>query len=133
MNIKLLFVLLFTTLFLSCSSNTVGPVSSSGTIPPNFFIDQNYPNPFTDSTWVTYGVPGTGGGGQFVSLLIFDRFHNLVRTLADNNHHPPGSFTEVWDGRDVDYKRVPSGIYVIELYGSSPNTYISRITAVRTR
>ena len=131
MNLKVLFILFFSVLLFSCSPSTVGPVSSSGTIPPNFFIDQNYPNPFTDSTWIPYGVPSTGGQSEFVSLLVFDRFNNPVRTLAYNPHHPFGSFTAIWDGRDDEYKRVPPGIYVIELYGSSPNTYISRISAVR--
>jgi len=131
MNLKLLFILLFSAALFSCSQSPVGPVSSSGNIPPNFFIEQNYPNPFTDSTWILYGVPSTGGQNEFVSLLVFDRFHNPVRTLAYNPHHPFGSFTVIWDGRDNDYKRVPPGIYVIELYGVSPNTYISRISAVR--
>lgn len=113
----------------SCTMS-VGPLTSSGNVPPQFFLNQNYPNPFTDSTLVPYGVPANGG---FVSLQIFDKYHNLVRVLAYNPSAPAGSFTEVWDGRDTEYEEVPPGIYIIELYGSSPNTFISRIAAVRIK
>jgi hypothetical protein len=133
MNLKLSALVFICASILSCSSNTVGPVASSGNVPPNFFIDQNYPNPFKDTTMVRYGVPSTGGPTEFVSLLIFDKFYNPVRTLAYNNSHPFGTFTVTWDGRDMEYKRVPPGIYIIELYGSSPNTFISRITAVKSK
>jgi flagellar hook assembly protein FlgD len=114
---------------LSCTMS-VGPLTSSGNVPPQFFLDQNFPNPFTDSTSVRYGVPANGG---FVSLQIFDTYHNLVRVLAYNPSAPEGTFTEIWDGRDVDYEEVPPGIYIIELYGSSPNTFISRIAVVRIK
>jgi flagellar hook assembly protein FlgD len=114
-------------------SDTVGPVASSGNIPAQFFINQNFPNPFIDTTSITYGVPSTGGPTEFVSVEIFDKYYNSVRTLAYNAHHPFGTFTVVWDGRDVEYKKVPPGIYIIEMYGSSPNTFISRIVAVRTK
>ena len=133
MNLKLLITIFATTAFLSCIASPVGPVSSSGNAPPVFFLNQNYPNPFTDTTWVPYGVPPTGGSNPFVSLLVFDKYHNLVRTLAYNYHHPAGSFTLPWDGRGDDYYLVPPGIYVIELYGSSPTSFIARIAAIRTK
>lgn len=133
MNLKILSCTFLSVVFLSCINNTVGPVVSSGTPPPQFFLNQNYPNPFTDSTWIVYGVPLTGGAQQFVSVIAFDKLHNTVRTLAYNDHHPAGTDTVVWDGRDENYKRVPAGIYIIELYGSSPNTFLKRVTAVRSR
>ncbi|MGA7159900.1 MAG: FlgD immunoglobulin-like domain containing protein [Bacteroidota bacterium] len=128
-NTRLLFLSLLAFTLLSCTAS-VGPLTSFGNVPPQFFLDQNFPNPFTDSTSIPYGVPENGG---FVTLQIFDKYHNLVRVLAYNVSAPPGSFTEVWDGRNTNYDEVPPGIYVVELYGSSPNTFISRIAAVKIR
>lgn len=133
MNLRTLCCAFLSLVFASCLNNTVGPVASSGTPPPQFFLNQNYPNPFTDSTWIVYGVPSTGGQNSFVSLIVFDKLHNTVRTLAFNQLHPAGIDTLAWDGRDENYKRVPAGIYVIELYGASPNVFLKRITAVKGR
>lgn len=130
MNNKSLFPFLLCLAFFSCNPSPVGPLVSSGPAPGTFYLNQNYPNPFKDTTWVPYGVPLNGG---FVSLKIFDKFYNPVRVLAYNGSHPSGPFNPIWDGRDADYKKVPPGIYIIELYGSSPNTFISRITAVKTK
>lgn len=130
MNINLLWILLLPAFLFSCRESPVGPLGGNGNIPPSFFIHQNYPNPFRDSTWIEYGVPSSR---SFVSVLVFDKFHAPVRTLAYNYSHPVGTFTLAWDGRDDDYKKSPPGIYVIEMYGASPNTFISRIMAVRTK
>ena len=130
MNTKSLFLFLLCLAFFSCTSPPVGPLVGSGPVPGTFFINQNYPNPFKDSTRIPYGVPNNGG---YVALQIFDKYYTPVRVLALNYSHPAGSWETIWDGRDADYKKVPPGIYIIELYGSSPNTFISRITAVKTK
>ncbi len=134
MNIKLLWVFLLPAFLLSCRQSPVGPVAGNGNVPLNFFIHQNYPNPFRDTTWIEYGVPSAGlNYTSFVSVLVFDKFHTPVRTLSYNHSHPAGTYTLIWDGRDDDYKKSPPGIYIIEMYGASPNTFISRIMAVRSK
>ena len=133
MNLKTLCCAFLPLVFASCLNNTVGPVASSGLPPPRFYLNQNYPNPFTDTTWIDYGVPSTGGQNSFVSLIVFDKLHNIVRTFAFNYNAPPDSNHLSWDGRDENYKRVPAGIYVIELYGASPTVFLKRITAVKGR
>lgn len=125
------FVLLFFAIsFVSCREGPIGPSTSNGPAPGDYFLYQNFPNPFTDTTWIPYGVPA---GGGYVELTIYDKYYNAVQTLARNYQHPSGAWNAVWNGRDSQYKRVPPGFYIVELYGSQPHIFISRITIVRIK
>jgi hypothetical protein len=130
MKCKCFALVLFTLSFISCRNEPIGPSSSSGPAPADYFLLQNYPNPFTDTTWIPYGVPS---GSGYVELKIYDKYYNPVQTFARNGNFPPGIYTAVWDGRDSEYKKVPPGLYIAELYGAQPYIYISRITIVRIR
>ncbi len=125
------FVLVFFALsFVSCREGPIGPSSSNGPAPGDYFLYQNFPNPFTDTTWIPYGVPA---GGGYVELTIYDKYFNAVQTLTRNDHAFSGTWNAVWDGRDSQYKKVPPGFYIVELYGSQPHIFISRITIVRIK
>jgi hypothetical protein len=125
------FALIFFALsFISCTSEPIGPSSSSGPVPGDYFLNQNYPNPFTDTTWIPYGVPS---GSGYVELTIYDKYNNPVQTFARNYNFLPGTYTAVWDGRDSQYKNVPPGFYIVELYGAQPHIFISRITIIRIK
>jgi hypothetical protein len=98
--------------FISCKDQAI-----DNTPPPSYVLKQNYPNPFTDTTWIIYGVPfaGTNATGPWVRLVIKDRFNNTEATLVDTHNHPAGDFTVVWTGRGANYQKVSAGIYYIEL------------------
>jgi hypothetical protein len=52
------------------------------TLPANqFSLGQNYPNPFSNSTTITYQLPADG----FVSLKVYDAIGNEVATLVSSN------------------------------------------------
>ena len=89
----------------------------NNTPPPSYDLKQNYPNPFTDSTWIIYGVPSAGknAAGPWVRIVIKDRFNQTEATLVDTYNHPAGYDTVVWNGRGANYQKVPAGIYYIEL------------------
>ena len=94
-----------------------------GVVPATYQLQQNYPNPFRDTTRIDYGIPGSGT--SHIKLIVYDVNKAEVATLVNNLFHPPGSFSVVWDGRDDSYTRVPKGLYLIELSGPA-DTYSDR-------
>ena len=115
----------------SCKEPITGPQLGIGPIPATFFLKQNYPNPFKDTTNIEYGIPSTGGSNSLVTIVVYDLFKKEMRTLVDNYYHPPGTFQTKWDGLDSKGIAVPSGLYVIEMKGYTPQTTILRITAIK--
>lgn len=98
--------------FLGCEQEVVN------TPPASYEMSQNFPNPFTDTTTIYYGVPAVGGHatGPHVRLVVNDRFNFTVATLVDTYNHSAGSnFKVVWDGRGTNYQVVSPGVYYIEL------------------
>jgi hypothetical protein len=98
--------------FISCKDQAI-----NNPPPPAYDLKQNYPNPFTDTTWIIYGVPSVGPNatGPWVRVVIKDRFNQTEATLVDTHNHPAGYDTVIWTGRGANYQKVPAGIYYIEL------------------
>jgi len=94
-------------------------------------MNQNFPNPFTDTTNVEYGVPSAGGVQSRVTMIVYDRFQQEIRTIVYNNSHPSGLFLAKWDGLDNRGTSVSPGIYIIELRGYTPQTTIIQVTALK--
>jgi len=93
-------------------SRTGGPPVSIQTdeIPATAILQNNFPNPFTESTLIRYslGRPGT------IALSVFDAYGRLVR-LLDAGHKSVGTGEVEWDGRDDFGSPVASGVYFYRL------------------
>lgn len=129
-----LFLSAFAILFIfgSCINEpTTGPQTSIGTPPADFFMDQNYPNPFSDTTKIRFGVPNSGGSSSNVSIIVYDGLMSPVRTLVSNTSHPAGVFEAKWSGNNAKGVQVPAGTYTIEMKGYVPQATIIRILAIR--
>jgi hypothetical protein len=72
----------------------------------SFAIHQNYPNPFTQDTRVSFALPSATS----VLLDVYNVEGRLVRNLYDGVA-PAGRHSVDWDGRDSAGKRVSSGVY----------------------
>lgn len=72
-----------------------------------FNLHQNYPNPFNPNTTIQFELPETGQ----VKLKVTNILGHEIRTLIDG-HRTAGSYTVIWDGKDDQGNRVPSGIYL---------------------
>jgi hypothetical protein len=110
---KYLILCVFAFCSLACQNQDI-----VNTPPATYEMSQNFPNPFTDTTTVYYGVPYVGGNapGPTVRLVVNDRFNKTVATLVDTRNHSAGSnFKAVWNGRGSNYQKAPVGIYYIEL------------------
>ncbi len=58
----------------------------------NLYLAQNYPNPFSSFTNITYTLPNNG----LVTLSIFDINGRLIETLVDK-HRVAGEYTTRWE------------------------------------
>lgn len=78
--------------------------------PVSFELLQNYPNPFNPSTTIRFEV----AKASYVNLKVFDSLGREVRTLVDRSYGP-GSYFQVWDGKDDGNLSAPSGIYFLRM------------------
>jgi len=77
---------------------------------PRFEV-HNYSNPFSDRTRFILSVPSAGR----VSLTIYNRLGERIRTLVDNQPYPTGIYTVDWDGTNAGGRKLAPGIYLYEL------------------
>jgi len=71
----------------------------------------NYPNPFNPETEISFQLAATGP----VILSIYNLKGQMVTNLIDGIK-PAGKYSATWNGRDLNGKKVPSGIYLYSLY-----------------
>jgi len=71
----------------------------------------NYPNPFSDSTYICYNVYGSV---KKVQIRIFTLSGQLIRNIG--SQHPASGFNSIiWNGEDQDGDRVANGVYIYEI------------------
>ena len=98
-------------------SQTTDIIRTSNNIPDDFYLNQNFPNPFNPSTNLEFGISRSG----FVSLKVYDLLGNEVITLV-NEIKTPGIYNVKFDGISL-----PSGIYFYALRSGSFNEAKSMI------
>ena len=79
-------------------------------LPGEYKLDQNVPNPFNPATVIGYRIPEAGP----VRLAIYNLLGQEVRVLVDH-YMEAGSFTAHWDGKDEMDRQVSSGIYLYRI------------------
>ena len=89
-------------------------INGSALVPDEYTLNQNYPNPFSTSTTITYDMPET----QKVMIRIFDVKGRLIRILA-NEDQKAGFKTVIWDGKNDDGDQVSAGMYFYQMHAPS--------------
>jgi len=84
---------------------TVSPEEKA--LPRQFFLEQNFPNPFNPVTTIGYALPGPAR----VQISIFNVMGQEIRTLIDETQ-PAGTYQLHWDGKDRNGKEIAAGIYL---------------------
>ncbi len=79
-------------------------------IPQQFVLFQNHPNPFNPSTLIRYHLPVLAT----VKLEIYNSRGELVRTLV-NETQRAGDYSASWDGRNESGHPVANGMYIYYL------------------
>ncbi len=87
---------------------SVGEIRSKNTKPSGFSLNQNYPNPFYNTTLIKFNLETKM---DKASLKIFNMLGDEVKTL--NNFK--GNFSFIWDGRNNNNLVLPSGTYIYQL------------------
>jgi len=70
------------------------------------FLITNYPNPFNQSTKISYSIPKN----KYISIIIYDVNGNRVRLLV-NDYTPAGNYTIDWNGTNEKGILVSGGVY----------------------
>ena len=80
------------------------------TLPKEFALHNNYPNPFIPVTNITYDIPEATD----VILEIYNVMGQRVRTLAQGNHEP-GRYQIVWSATNDIGQALSSGMYIYRI------------------
>src|SRR5215213_8076501 len=126
------------------SGSGVQPVIES----KGFRLEQNYPNPANPETYIPFYLEESlfaHGETRVVSIRIVNIFRQLVaiplavghprgRNVPVNNlrYTEPGRKVSFWDGRDLNGRPVPTGVYYCELVVDGKSDYF-RITVIQPR
>ncbi len=86
---------------------SAGPAAS---LPATFKLEQNYPNPFSSATVVSYELKAQSD----IQVTIFDILGRVVRRITAGAQSV-GAHSILWDGSNNAGQRVASGIYFYTL------------------
>jgi hypothetical protein len=73
-------------------------------------LEQNYPNPFSDLTYIDYLIPD----GAHVQLSVYNIVGQHVITLV-NEKQPAGLYQVIWNGVDQYNNKLKDGVYIYRL------------------
>jgi len=79
---------------------------TAAALPTEFALQQNFPNPFGESTVIRYALPEA----STVSLKVFNISGQEVATLASGTMSP-GYHSMEWQARDHSDRPVAAGMY----------------------
>ena len=105
---------IFTALTDTLGNYSIGLVTSiesnNSSVPTKFELGQNYPNPFTSETAITYKLNKQSD----VQITIYDILGREVKNY-EISVQPAGVHGILWDGRNNLGERVTAGIYFYKL------------------
>lgn len=78
-------------------------------VPKEFSLSNNWPNPFNPNTSFKYSLPRE----EKVEVKIFDLQGRLVATLVDNIQ-APGTYKVTWNGKNDNGIPIASGAYIYQ-------------------
>ncbi len=85
-------------------------IENQVTIPENFRLFANYPNPFNPGTTIRYYIPAR----THVRLTVHNLLGQVIATLVDAEQGQ-GEYAVLWNGRSDAGFIVPAGVYFYEL------------------
>lgn len=92
------------------SLNLLTSVESANSIPSEFELDQNYPNPFLSSTAISYKLNEQAD----VQITIYDILGREVKKLSATNQLA-GVHGIRWDAKNDFGKKLAAGVYLYQL------------------
>jgi len=89
-------------------------INNDFSIPYEYKLNQNFPNPFNPETNIRFSLKDPSG----VELKIFNLKGQLVKTLI-SEFYPAGSHQVKWDGTNELGLKVSSGVYIYRVKAGS--------------
>ncbi|MBW7995620.1 MAG: T9SS type A sorting domain-containing protein [Candidatus Glassbacteria bacterium] len=89
-----------------------GDGTARSSLPKDFALKQNSPNPFNPATTISYSVPE--GRSVDISLKVYDIRGRLVTTLVSEVKNA-GTYTVFWEGASDSGRKLASGVYFYRL------------------
>lgn len=87
--------------------NTIIGINSNEQLTASDYkLEQNFPNPFNPETTIKYSVSRK----SFVQIKVYDISGKLINSLVAKELSA-GSYSSVWNGKDITGNNVSSGIY----------------------
>ena len=97
-----------------------------GTLPKEFALGNNFPNPFNPSTTIPVTVPWK----STVALHVYTVLGEQVR-LLHNGPIAAGRHWFVWDGTNDQGRTVSSGVYFIRLVSDGGKSFIGKMVLMK--
>ncbi|MBN2413560.1 Ig-like domain-containing protein [candidate division KSB1 bacterium] len=91
-----------------------GPVMLETSLPKDFQIYQNFPNPFNPWTKIRFELPKQ----ELTQITIYNITGQVVKTLV-NDQLKPGYHEVVWDGLNDQGLKISSGVYYYRIQAGS--------------
>ena len=96
-------------------------------IPVEFSLYQNYPNPITTSTTISFSTPEYTDNAE---IIIYNVKGQLVKTLLPTTTHQSALTTVFWNGKDENGNQLSNGIYFYKLT-SGEKTALKKMILLR--
>jgi hypothetical protein len=94
----------------STGVTTSASIEKYTTLPSEYRLEQNFPNPFNPSTTIRYSLSSP----EKVSIRIYDAAGQLVKEF-NNEHHQAGEYEVIWDGTSEFGQKAASGAYFYQI------------------
>jgi hypothetical protein len=101
------------------------PFESIDSVPENYYLFKNYPNPFNSNTVIRYQLAKEGQ----VQLCIYNLVGAQVCELV-NQAQPAGEYQLQWDGKNAIAQEVASGIYLARLQIQNAETVFQAVNKI---
>ncbi len=83
----------------------------AGSNNPSLILHQNYPNPFSNQTTISFKITENDVD---INLSVYNSFGQLVKSLM-NTRYKKGNYSFTWNGRDESGMKALPGIYFLKL------------------
>ena len=96
------------------------------TVPENFYLNNNYPNPFNPTTSITFGLSTSADVRINIYNILGQRIFEFSKGRLE-----AGSYNFIWNGENQIGEKVTSGIYFYEMEAGNTFHKIKKMTLLK--
>ena len=93
------------------------------TVPNQYRLYNNFPNPFNSGTSIQFDIPEEQYGQNSVTITVFDISGRKVSEIFKGSLNP-GKYQIRWNGNNDSDREMASGLYIFSL--QSPSYFLSK-------